>query len=87
MQVEVVTPEEYLGSVTGDISRRRGILQGTEDSPVGKIVRAEIPLEPMFGYATDLRSASQGRAVYSMEFLKYSEVPVSIGDGIIAKNQ
>jgi elongation factor G len=87
MQVEVVTPEEYLGSVTGDISRRRGILQGTEDSPAGKIVRAEIPLEPMFGYATDLRSASQGRAVYSMEFLKYSEVPVSIGDGIIAKNQ
>jgi elongation factor G len=87
MQVEVVTPEDYLGSVTGDISRRRGVLQGTEDSAAGKIVRAEIPLSEMFGYSTDLRSASQGRAVYSMEFLKYSEVPASIAEGIIAKNQ
>ncbi len=87
MQVEVVTPEDYLGSVTGDISRRRGILQGTEDSPAGKIVRAEIPLSDMFGYATDLRSASQGRAVYTMEFSKYSEVPANIAEGIIAKNQ
>jgi elongation factor G len=86
MQVEVVTPESYLGSVTGDISRRRGILQGTEDSPAGKIVRAEIPLSEMFGYATDLRSASQGRAVYTMEFSKYSEVPANIAEGIIAKN-
>ncbi len=87
MQVEVVTPEDYLGSVTGDISRRRGVLQGTEDSPAGKIVRAEIPLSEMFGYATDLRSASQGRAVYTMEFAKYSEVPANIAEGIIAKNQ
>ena len=87
MQVEVVTPEDYLGPVTGDISRRRGILQGTEDSPAGKIVRAEIPLSDMFGYATDLRSASQGRAVYTMEFSKYSEVPANIAEGIIAKNQ
>ncbi len=87
MQVEVVSPEEYLGSVTGDISRRRGVLQGTEDSPAGKIVRAEIPLSEMFGYATDLRSASQGRAVYTMEFSKYNEVPANIAEGIIAKNQ
>ncbi len=86
MQVEVVTPEVYLGSVTGDISRRRGILLGTEDSAIGKVVRAEIPLSEMFGYATDLRSASQGRAVYTMEFLKYSEVPANIAEGIIAKN-
>jgi elongation factor G len=87
MKVEVVTPEDYFGAVTGDISRRRGVLQGTEDSPAGKIVKAEIPLSEMFGYATDLRSASQGRAVYSMEFSKYSEVPASIAEGIIAKNQ
>ncbi len=87
MQVEVVTPEEYLGAVTGDISRRRGVLQGTEDSPAGKIVRAEVPLSEMFNYATDLRSASQGRAVYTMEFSKYNEVPVNIAEGIIAKNQ
>lgn len=87
MQVEVVTPEDYLGSVTGDISRRRGVLQGTEDSPAGKIVRAEVPLSEMFGYATDLRSASQGRAVYTMEFSKYSKVPANIAEGIIAKNQ
>jgi elongation factor G len=87
MQVEVVTPEDYLGAVTGDLSRRRGVLQGTEDSPAGKIVRAEVPLSEMFAYATDLRSASQGRAVYTMEFLKYSEVPANIAEGIIAKNQ
>ena len=86
MQVEVVTPEDYLGSVTGDISRRRGVLQGTEESPAGKVVRAEVPLSEMFGYATDLRSASQGRAVYTMEFSKYSEVPANIAEGIIAKN-
>jgi elongation factor G len=87
MQVEVVTPKDYLGSVTGDLSRRRGVLQGTEDSPAGKIVRAEVPLSEMFAYATDLRSASQGRAVYTMEFSKYSEVPANIAEGIIAKNQ
>jgi elongation factor G len=87
MQVEVVTPEDYLGSVTGDLSRRRAVLQGTEDSPAGKIVRAEVPLSEMFAYATDLRSASQGRAVYTMEFSKYSEVPANIAEGIIAKNQ
>jgi len=85
MKVEVVTPEEYLGSVTGDLSRRRGLLQGTESSPAGKLVRAEVPLAEMFGYATDLRSATQGRAVYSMEFSRYAEAPASVADAIIRK--
>jgi elongation factor G len=87
MKVEVVTPEDYLGSVTGDLNRRRGILQGTEDSPAGKIIRAEVPLSEMFGYATDLRSATQGRATYTMEFAKYNQVPPNIAEGIISKNQ
>jgi elongation factor G len=87
MKVEVVTPEDYLGGVTGDINRRRGILQGTEDSPAGKIIRAEVPLSEMFGYATDLRSATQGRATYTMEFEKYTQVPPNIAEGIISKNQ
>ena len=85
MKVEVVTPEEHLGAVNGDLNRRRGILQGTDDSPAGKIIRAEVPLSEMFGYATDLRSATQGRATYTMEFSKYSEVPANIAEGI-AKN-
>ena len=85
MKVEVVTPEEYLGSVNGDLNRRRGILQGTEESPAGRIIRAEVPLSEMFGYATDLRSATQGRATYTMEFGKYSEVPANIAEGIIKK--
>ena len=87
MKVEVVTPEEYLGAVTGDLNRRRGMLQGTEDSPAGKIIRAEVPLSEMFGYATDLRSATQGRATYTMEFGKYNQVPPNIAEGIISKNQ
>ncbi|MBM2829509.1 MAG: translation elongation factor [Gammaproteobacteria bacterium] len=86
MKVEVVTPEDYLGAVNGDLNRRRGILQGTEDSPAGKIVRAEVPLGEMFGYATDLRSATQGRATYTMEFAKYHEVPASIAESIVKKN-
>ena len=85
MKVEIVTPEEYLGTVNGDLNRRRGILQGTEDSPAGKIIRAEVPLSEMFGYATDLRSATQGRATYTMEFAKYSEVPANIAEGIVKK--
>jgi elongation factor G len=85
MKVEVVTPEDYLGSVTGDISRRRGILEGTEDSPAGKIIRAEVPLSEMFGYATDLRSATQGRATYTMEFSRYKEAPASIAETITKK--
>jgi len=75
MNVEVVTPEDYMGDINGDLNRRRGILQGMEESPAGKIIRAEVPLAEMFGYATDLRSMSQGRATYTMEFAKYSEAP------------
>jgi elongation factor G len=87
MKVEIITPEEYMGTVNGDLNRRRGILQGTEESPSGKVIRAEVPLKEMFGYATDLRSATQGRAVYTMEFEKYSEVPANIAESIISRNQ
>jgi elongation factor G len=83
MKVESVTPEEYLGTVTGDLNRRRGILMGTDDSPAGRIIRAEVPLAEMFGYATDLRSATQGRATYSMEFSRYMEAPASIAEAVI----
>ncbi len=85
MKVEVVTPENYLGDVMGDLNRRRGITHGMEESPAGKIIHAEVPLAEMFGYATDLRSATQGRATYSMEFEKYSEAPTSIADAVIRK--
>jgi elongation factor G len=85
MKVEVVTPEDYLGDVMGDLSRRRGITQGMDESPSGKVIRAEVPLAEMFGYATDLRSATQGRATYSMEFEKYNEAPASIADAVIKK--
>ncbi|MGH8496644.1 MAG: elongation factor G [Gammaproteobacteria bacterium] len=83
MKVEVVTPEDYFGDVMGDLNRRRGQPQGMEDAPAGKIIRAEVPLAEMFGYATDLRSMSQGRATYSMEFGKYSEVPGNVADAVI----
>jgi elongation factor G len=82
MKVEVVTPEEYMGDVMGDLNRRRGLPQGMDDSPSGKVIRAEVPLAEMFGYATDLRSMSQGRAVYSMEFDKYAEVPQSVANAV-----
>ncbi len=85
MKVEVVTPEEYMGDVMGDINSRRGMVQGMEDSTSGKQIKAEVPLSQMFGYATDLRSATQGRATYSMEFVKYNEVPASIAEAIIQK--
>ncbi|MGB5256535.1 MAG: elongation factor G [Woeseiaceae bacterium] len=85
MQVEVVTPEEYMGDVMGDLNRRRGLPQGMEDTPSGKTIRAEVPLAEMFGYSTDLRSMSQGRAVYSMEFKKYSEVPQNVADLVMRK--
>ena len=85
MKVEVVTPEDYLGDVMGDLNRRRGITQGMEDSPSGKVIRAEVPLAEMFGYATDLRSATQGRATYSMEFEKYNEAPATIADAVLKK--
>jgi elongation factor G len=86
MKVEVVTPEDYMGDVVGDLNRRRGIIGGMEDGPSGKVVQAEVPLAQMFGYATDLRSATQGRATYAMEFEKYSEAPKKIADEIISKN-
>jgi elongation factor G len=85
MKVEVVTPEEYMGDVIGDLNRRRGIIQGMDDNPAGKIVRAQIPLSEMFGYATHMRSLSQGRASFSMEFEKYSVVPDNIAQEIIKK--
>ncbi len=85
MKVEVVTPEENMGDVMGDLNSRRGMIQGMEDSPSGKIIRAEVPLAQMFGYATDLRSATQGRATYSMEFAKYSEVPASLAEAVSKK--
>ena len=83
MKVEVVTPEEYMGDVMGDLNRRRGIVGGMEDGPSGKVIRAEVPLSEMFGYATDLRSATQGRATYSMEFEKYAEAPGSIAEALM----
>ncbi len=86
MKVEVVTPEDYMGDVVGDLNRRRGIIGAMEDSPAGKVIRGEIPLKEMFGYATDLRSATQGRATYSMEFSKYMEAPRNIADEIINKH-
>lgn len=85
MKVEVVTPEDYMGDVMGDLSRRRGILQGMDESPAGRVIRAEVPLAEMFSYSTDLRSATQGRATYTMEFAKYSEAPANIAEAIIDK--
>jgi len=85
MKVEVATPEEYMGDVMGDLNRRRGITTGMEDSPSGKLIRAEVPLAEMFGYATDLRSATQGRASYSMEFEKYAEVPDRVAEAVIKR--
>ena len=85
MKVEVVTPEENMGDVMGDLNRRRGQVQGMDDNPSGKIIRAEVPLAEMFGYATDLRSATQGRATYTMEFEKYAEAPTSIAEAVIRK--
>ncbi|ANY90248.1 MULTISPECIES: elongation factor G [Pseudomonas] len=85
MKVEVVTPEDYLGDVMGDLNRRRGLVQGMEDSVSGRVVRAEVPLGEMFGYATDVRSMSQGRASYSMEFSKYAEAPSNIVEALVKK--
>jgi elongation factor G len=86
MKVEIVTPEDYMGDVVGDINRRRGIIQGMEDTPSGKTLSCEVPLAEMFGYATDLRSATQGRATYSMQFEKYNEAPANIAEAIIKKS-
>ena len=87
MQVEVVTPEENMGDVVGDLNRRRGLIQGMDENAAGKIVNAEVPLAEMFGYATDLRSATQGRATYTMEFSKYAPAPSNVAQDIISKNQ
>jgi elongation factor G len=86
MKVEILTPEEYMGDVVGDINRRRGVIQGMEDTVSGKTISCEVPLAEMFGYATDLRSATQGRATYSMQFEKYSEAPTGIAEAIIKKS-
>ena len=83
MKVEVVTPEDYMGDVNGDLNRRRGVLQGLEAAPAGTIVRAEVPLAEMFGYATQLRSMSQGRATYTMEFAHYAEIPANVAESVI----
>ncbi len=83
MKVEVVTPEDYLGDVMGDLNRRRGIIEGMDENPSGRVVSALVPLAEMFGYATNVRSMSQGRASFSMEFKKYAEVPNNIADEII----
>jgi elongation factor G len=85
MKVEIVTPEDYMGDVVGDVNRRRGIVQGMDDTPSGRVIRCEVPLAEMFGYATDLRSATQGRATYSMQFEKYAEAPANIAEAIIKK--
>ena len=85
MAVEAVTPKDYLGDVTGDLNRRRGIVLGMEDTVMGNIVKAEVPLSEMFGYSTSLRSMSQGRATYTMEFVKYSELPSSVAETLISK--
>ena len=86
MKVEIVTPEDYLGDVMGDVSRRRGILQGSDDSPSGKVINAMVPLGEMFGYATTLRSMSQGRATYTMEFDHYAEAPANIAEQVVKKS-
>ena len=87
MNVEVVTPEDYYGDIIGDLNRRRGVVHGMEDLPAGKAVRAGVPLSEMFGYATDMRSATQGRATFSMEFETYKQVPDSIAEAIISKSK
>jgi elongation factor G len=86
MKVEIVTPEDYMGDVMGDLSRRRGLLQGTDDSPSGKLINAVVPLGEMFGYATSLRSMSQGRATFTMEFDHYAEAPNSIAEQVMKKS-
>jgi elongation factor G len=86
MKVEVVTPEEHFGDIVGDLNRRRGIVLGMEDVAAGKAVRAQVPLSEMFGYATDMRSATQGRATFAMEFEKYKEVPDNVAEAVISKS-
>ncbi len=87
MKVEVVTPEENMGDVVGDLNRRRGLIQGMDENVSGKVINAEVPLAEMFGYATDLRSATQGRATYTMEFKHYAEAPRNVAEEVIAKSK
>ena len=87
MKVEVVTPEDYSGDVIGDLNRRRGQIQGMDDGPSGKVVTAEVPLAEMFGYATSVRSMSQGRATFTMEFAKYMEVPNNVAEAVLKKRR
>jgi len=86
MAVEVVTPEDYVGTVNGDLNRRRGMLEGAEDSPAGRLIKCSVPLSEMFGYSTDLRSATQGRATYTMEFSKYVEAPKSVAETVAKRS-
>ena len=86
MSVEVVTPEDYVGTVNGDLNRRRGILEGAEESAAGRVIKASVPLSEMFGYSTDLRSATQGRATYTMEFSRYVEAPKSVSDTVTKRS-
>jgi elongation factor G len=86
MAVEVETPEEFMGNVMGDLSSRRGIVQGMEDNPTGKVIKAEVPLAEMFGYSTTLRSLSQGRATYTMEFKHYTEAPKNVAEAVIKRD-
>jgi len=86
MAVEIVSPDQYMGDVNGDLNRRRGVLQGMDESPMGKVIKAEVPLAEMFGYATDLRSMSQGRATYSMEFGHYAQVPPNVAESVIKQD-
>ena len=86
MKVEVVTPEEYMGDVMGDLNRRRGLVKGMGENSTGKVIDAEVPLSEMFGYATDVRSLSQGRASFTMEFAHYAEAPTNIAEEVISKN-
>ena len=86
MAVEVVTPEDYMGDVVGDLNRRRGLIDGMDENPAGKIIRASVPLAEMFGYSTDLRSATQGRATFTMEFVRYAQVPDNIAEGIAKRS-
>lgn len=85
MSVEVEAPEDFTGFVNGDLNRRRGMIQSTEVRAGSQIIRAHVPLREMFGYATDLRSGTQGRATFSMEFLEYAEAPKSVTEEVIAK--
>ena len=85
MKVEVVTPEDYMGDVIGDLNRRRGQIMSMEDSPSGKVITADVPLSEMFQYATSVRSMSQGRATFTMEFAKYVEVPGNVAEAILKK--